>query len=148
MVSLKIEGVTVTTKKTINVLGVIFDTKLQWSDHVNHAIKRANSALNAIRLIKKYLKKDQILGLLTSNYYSILFYNSEIWHIPSLKPQIKQLLLSASANSLKVSMVSPDPAISFINLHKNCERATPNQMFVCFVCGGVYCQFIGTQGTG
>ena len=47
----------ISSNKTINVLGVIFDTKLQWSDHVSHVIKRSMTALNAIRLIKIFFYK-------------------------------------------------------------------------------------------
>ena len=40
------------SNKTINMLGVIFDSKLQWGDHIASAIKKSMSAINAIRLIK------------------------------------------------------------------------------------------------
>ena len=79
-------------------------------------------------MIQKYFTKDEILQLLTSNFYSILYYNSEVWHIPNLKPQLKQLLLSASANALKLSQRSPDMYESYIDVHKSCNRATPNQI--------------------
>ena len=38
------------SNKKINVLGVIFDSKLQWADHIAHAITKLLNALNAIRL--------------------------------------------------------------------------------------------------
>ena len=81
----------------MNVLGVIFDSKLNWAKHVANQINKANRALHAIKMIRKYFTKDEILQLLTSNFYSILYYNYEVWHIPNLKPQLKQLILSASA---------------------------------------------------
>ena len=99
-IKITINGNDVTSKKSINILGVIFDPKLQWSDHIAHTIKRSISALNAIRLIKKYFTKKELLGLVTSNFYSIMYYNAEIWHLPSLKTSIKQKLLSASAQAL------------------------------------------------
>ena len=37
----------------------------------------------------KYLSSAELL-LLTSNFYSFLYYNSKIWHIPSIKPDLKQ----------------------------------------------------------
>ena len=39
-------------KKNINVFGVIFDQKLQWSDQVAQCIAKSNKALTAIRMIK------------------------------------------------------------------------------------------------
>ena len=79
-------------------------------------------------MIRKYFSNDEILQLLTSNFYSILYYNSEVLHIPNLKPPLKQLLLSASADELKLSQRSSDIYELYIDVHKSCKRATPNQM--------------------
>ena len=116
------------SKNEINVLGVVFDSKLQWANHVATIIKKASRALNAIKLIKKYFTSSELLSLLTSNYYSILYYNSEVWHLGSLKSTVKNRLLSASANAIRVALHYPDPFISFIDLHKMVKRATP-EMF-------------------
>ena len=115
-------------EKTINVLGVVFDSKLQWSEQIANASNKALKALNAIKLIKKYFTKTETLQLITSNVYSVLYYNSEIWHLPSLKNSLKQKLLSVSARALKISMFYPDPMISFINIHEMNKRATPESM--------------------
>ena len=127
-ITVNINGNEVTSKKTINILGVIFDSKLQWSDQVAHSIKRSMNALNAIRLIRRFFKRDELLNLLTSNFYSILYYNSEIWHLPSLKPTLKQKLLSASARALKVCDKYTDNNVSFEAIHDLCNRATPIKM--------------------
>ena len=66
--------------------------------------------------------------LITSNFYSILFYNSEIWHLPTIKSSLKQKILSASARALKVCSKSMTDGISFINPHKMYGRAAPDQM--------------------
>ena len=127
-VEIEINNVMVKSVTFMNVLGVCFDLKLTWSKHIANTINKANMALHAIRLIKKYFNSTKILQLLTSNFYSILYYNSEIWHIPNLKPELKQKNLSASANALKISQRNPDPMESYINVHINCKRALPNQM--------------------
>jgi hypothetical protein len=36
----------------MNVLGIIFDTNLQWLSQVSHCIKIANKALSAIKIIQ------------------------------------------------------------------------------------------------
>ena len=81
-------------------------------------------------MIKKYFNRLEILVLLTSNFYSIFYYNSEIWHLPSLKPELKQLLLSASAKAIKLCERVPNPMESFVNLHKNCKIALPHQIIL------------------
>ena len=121
-----LNGKILTSKNKINVLGVIFDSKLQWGDQVAHSIQRANAALNAIRIISKYFNTKELLQLITSNFYSILFYNSEIWHLPTLKTNFKQKILSSSARAIKCGLKNYDPEISFLRLHEMARRTTPD----------------------
>ena len=99
-----------------------------WFTHVAKTINKAHKALHAIRLIKTYFTYFEILQLLTSNFYLILYYNSEIWHLPTLKDDLKQHLLSVSAKALKISLTNPDPMESFVNIHQICKQALPNQI--------------------
>ena len=125
-VSLNLGDITLKSKNEINVLGVLFDSKMQWSNQVAKTIKKASKALNAIKLIRKYFTSKELLQLLTSNYYSILYYNSEVWHTGSLKQNIRSQLFSASGNALRVAMHYPSKFISFSDLHKMANRATPD----------------------
>ena len=127
-VEITLSGVSIRSTDSINILGVTFDSKLQWAKHISNAIKKANGALNAIKLIKKYFTNQELVGLVTSNFYSVLFYNSEVWHIPSLKSNLKQQLLSASARALKVCMNKPDPMLSFKRIHEINKRGLPGQI--------------------
>ncbi len=127
-VTIRLGDSLIRSKSEINVLGILFDSKLQWSNHVSKAISKANRALNAIKLISKYFATNELLSLLTSNFYSILYYNSEVWHLGSLKRPIKQQLLSTSAKALRVALKYPDKNISYTQLHTMAGRATP-EMF-------------------
>ena len=40
VITINIEGMPVKSKKSINVLGVTFDAKLNWSEHVSNAISK------------------------------------------------------------------------------------------------------------
>ena len=125
-VNLKVGENRILTKKSMNVLGVIFDCKLQWSDHVAGALTKSNRSLNAIKIIRKHFSTKELTTLVTSNYFSILFYNSEIWHSSNLKVNLHQNLLSASANALKMCLHYPKLNVSNVNLHKITNRATPS----------------------
>ena len=105
----------------MNVLGVLFNFKLTWANHILKQINRANKALHAIKLIRKY---KEILTLLTSNFYSILYYNSKVWHLPSLKIQIKQLLLSVSANAKTTR------SIGIIYKHPHISKKTDTTKYI------------------
>jgi hypothetical protein len=41
----------ITTKSEMNILGVLFDTKLTWAQQVANAIRKSSKALNAIKII-------------------------------------------------------------------------------------------------
>ena len=76
------------SKLQINVLGVFFDSKLQWQPQVENIIKKLNMARYAISLIRKYFDRNELNKLLMANFYSILYYNCDIWLIPTLKPRL------------------------------------------------------------
>ena len=124
-VDITFNGKTIRTKRQINVLGVIFDSKLQWSNQVCQAINKAKRALHGIRLIKKFLTKQETKMLLTSNFYSILYYNCEIWLTKDLNTRHKQHILAASANALKILNNVTDLRTSYVQLHINEKRALP-----------------------
>ena len=126
----KFNDVSIISSRKINVLGVIFDQKLQWSDHVAHCIQKSRKALTAIRLIKKFFTTKELLQLITSNFYSILYYNSEIWHLQSLKTNLKQKLLSSSAMAIKMCLKFCTNDISFVRLHEMNNRALPEQFLL------------------
>ena len=79
-------------------------------------------------LIRKYFNKSELNALLTSNFYSLLYYNCDVWLIPSLKPQLKQQLLSASARALRICTPNYNNLMSYDQIHSINNRATPNQM--------------------
>ena len=104
-ITLHINNSPIESKEAMNVLGVTFDSKLKWSKHINNAIQKARKALHAIKLIKQHFTPQELRQIITSNFYSILYYNSEIWHLQSLKQNLKQKLLSASAKAIKTCTV-------------------------------------------
>ena len=102
--------------------------KLTWSLHIAKTINKANITLHAIRHIKKYFTSSEIQQIITSNFFSVLYYNSEIWQLPPLKHELKQQVLSASARALKVFQINPDLMLFFESVHHSCKRATHEQI--------------------
>ena len=128
--TISVNGQPVTSKSSINVLGITFDSKMHWDKQVCQAITKSKKALCAIKLIKRFFTNKELLQLITANFYSVLYYGSEIWHIPTLKQPLKQKLLSASACALKLCMNTRCDMISFVNLHVLNQRATPEKLLV------------------
>ena len=127
-VTVEVNGINIKSKPNMNVLGVLFDSKLNWNDQVANIVKKTNSALHCIRQIKFYFSPPELIQIITSNVYSIMYYNSEIWNIPTLHYGQKQLLLSSSANALKICTPQYHDRMSYRELHSINNRATPDQM--------------------
>jgi hypothetical protein len=127
-ITINIHNEQIISKKSMNVLGITFDCKLNWSDHVSNAIKKSNKSLCALRMIKRYLPCTVMKTLLVTNYYSILYYNAEIWLSRNLPCNSKQLLLSASANAIRSCALQFSPFISFEKIHEKVKLATPMQI--------------------
>jgi hypothetical protein len=51
-VNIKLGELTIKSKSEICVLGVIFDSKLHWFNHISSAITKSTRALNALKLKK------------------------------------------------------------------------------------------------
>jgi hypothetical protein len=126
-VLVNVAGSQVKTQKSMNVLGVVFDCNLNWREQVANAIKKSNKTLYAIRMIRKYFNQTELKILLNSFYYSVLYYNAEIWLTPSLQAGPKQQLLSASSNALRTCMYNYNHMISFRDIHKLFNKSTPEQ---------------------
>ena len=95
-----------------------------------NCILKSSRALTAIRLIRKFFTTKELLQLVTSNFFSVLYYNSEIWHLPSLKSNLKSKLLSSSAKALKTCIKYSTRDMSFVRIHEMCDRATPDQFLL------------------
>jgi hypothetical protein len=116
-VTVMVSGSPVVSKSSMNVLGVIFDCNLNWKEQVTSTIKKSNKMLHAIRMIKCFFNPRKLKIFLNANYYSVLFYNSEIWLTSHLNSGPKQQLLSASAKAICSCTNFTNRYISFEKVH-------------------------------
>ena len=114
----------------MNVLGVLFDCKLNWNAHVASAICKAKKTLYALRLLRKFFNDQEMRLLLDSHFYSTLYYNSVLWLNPCLDSVTKQSILSVSANALRSCMMSNNNEISFDKIHKICKNVPPYRSYL------------------
>ena len=71
---------------------------------------------------------NEIRTLLTSLYFSKLYYGSEIWHTFGLKLELQKNLKYASANALKLCIPRSDSYMTHTEIHRLARRALPDQM--------------------
>ncbi len=62
------------SKPSMNVLSVVFDSRLQWFLYVNSA-EKAKKAKCAIQRVSKCFNKVELTNLLRAKYFSILNFN-------------------------------------------------------------------------
>ncbi len=55
------DNTTILSKSEMNVLGLTFDSKLNWGPKVSRVIKGANNCLQGIKMIRKYFKTSEII---------------------------------------------------------------------------------------
>ena len=127
-ITLTMNNTPINSIDVMKVLGVAFDSKLNWYKHVNNSLKKAKKALHAIKLIKPHFTPKELCHIITSNFFSIMYYNSEIWHLPKLNSQVKLQLYRASASALKLCTPNYNCSMSYCELHTINKRATPEQL--------------------
>jgi hypothetical protein len=59
-IQVRISGTLIKSNKSMNVLGVTFDCKLDWKEHVALAIKKSNAALFVVKMIKKNFDQQNL----------------------------------------------------------------------------------------
>ena len=123
-----INNANIKTSNTINILGIQFDSCLKWNMQYSKAIKEANSNLYAIKRIAKFFNKEERSTLITSLYFSKLYYGSEVWHLPERTNAQNKMIKSASANALKTITNKITIFHTHTQIHNMTKRALPDQM--------------------
>ena len=91
----------------MNVLGVLFNLKLNWQQHVQMALQnKKGPSGNQNNPFNYDQNRTTLLNIAKSNFFRILYYNAKIWLLPSLSSQIKKQLISASAAPSKSKYVT------------------------------------------
>ena len=126
--NITINNTVIKTKNTINILGILFDSQLRWNDQYSKAIKEANANLYAIKRIAKYFTKEERTTLITSLYYSKLYYGSEVWHLPGRTANQNKMIKYASANALRTITNEITIFHTHTQIHTMTNRAMPDQM--------------------
>ena len=110
----------------MKILGIVFDSKLNWQEQAMSAMKKANKAKQGLSIIRKYFTQKEMLRLSTAFFYSTLYYGSKIWLVSTLNGHIKKQLWQISSRMLCLVERHRDRMCSFMNLHIKYNRASPN----------------------
>jgi len=117
------------SKSTIKVLGVIFDEKLNWTEHINDVIKAVKRTCFGIQVLRKFLNENELLGLVTTLGHSKLYYGGPVWLSRNLHQINLRKLLRTSACLIRSCFNTGDwSLVSFEDIHTLAGKPTPLMM--------------------
>lgn len=122
-------GTKITTKEEMKVLGIIFDSCLTWNTHIRETLKKCNSKLGVLKKIRKRFTADQFLQIVTSQYYSQLYYCALVWLGDSTLSILKKRINSAHYRPLRIALKDYSYKHSRVDLSNICQRATPSEWY-------------------
>lgn len=89
-VPLKISGKTIFSEKSVKLLGIEIDSKLNFDKHITQLCKKSASQLNAIIRLNSFLNLEQKTLLVNSFIYANFNYCPLVWHFCS-KASMKKI---------------------------------------------------------
>jgi len=122
-----IGDINIETKSDMKVLGVIIDNHLQWEAQVRSIVSKCRSKLSALKRIRNKFSMDQFLKILTSQYFSQLYYCALLWLNSETRWNLKRIINSAHYKGLRIAAKDFKKKQSRSLLDKECKRATPTQ---------------------
>jgi len=65
--------------QTMKVLGVKFQNNLKWDTHVNSLVSKSKVIFAKLRYLSKILNQEGMKKVVTSHFYGMLYYSSQVW---------------------------------------------------------------------
>jgi len=93
-----VNNIVIKSGKHLEVLGLKFDSRLEWTFQVDKSINEARKAVHAMRMIKMHFQSQELIELITSYVYSRLYYAAQVWLLPTLKQNLQKRLFSQSCS--------------------------------------------------
>ncbi len=84
-ITFNIENITVTARSTVKALGVTFDDKLNFNDHVTEICRKAARQVNVLKRLHKSLTMETRLIIYRSFILSNFNYCPLVWHFCGIK---------------------------------------------------------------
>jgi len=78
-ITMTLGGSRIMTKDNIKVLGIIFDSNLKWSAHVESVIKKACSSIYSLRQLNRFLDRQRHRETIHSFFISHVMYAAPVW---------------------------------------------------------------------
>ena len=100
-VELDVNGTKFKTSLSMKILGVVFDSRMKWDNHVDKILGQAKKTLNGLRILRRNLSLDGYVHILTSQFYAKLYYSSPVW-LPHVSSRDLKRLESIHYKALRI----------------------------------------------
>jgi len=77
--NLEVDGIVISPKKQLKVLGMIFQDDLREDAQVSRIIKSCKTLIPKLRFLGRFLTREQMKTVVTAQFYSRMYYGCEIW---------------------------------------------------------------------
>jgi len=126
-ITLTVDGQQLQSSSSMNILGTTFDNRLSWEPQLHRATRRCQSLKPALRILAGKLNRKEFLQIVTSHYYSNLYYCSELWFHP-LPSRLKRKINLIHFFPLRLIMRDYKRELSYKTLCKKTQRASPSDL--------------------
>jgi len=111
----------------MKVLGVLFDDRLSWVPQLNKVCKSCQSLKPSLHYLNKRLSRDSLKKVISSHYFSRLYYGSEIW-FPCLNKKYQKKVSSMHYWALRLLLFDFKRTLSRPRIDFLTKRGSPYQL--------------------
>ena len=129
----KTETMEIASRDSLKALGIYITPNLSWDKQVDFAINCSNQIIKRIKFLTKFLNTDELLKLLTSQYFLIIYYGAPIW-AGSVSAKSWTRVNSAHYRALRAALRDFKGRKKRVDLDKESMRATPAEWGRYIIC--------------
>jgi hypothetical protein len=119
-----VEDALVESKKNIKALGILLSANLSWSHNLDYSSARSRHVVHRLKYLQKWLTLDEMIKLVSSQYFSIIFHNAPLW-IGSLDAASWKKLNSVHYRALRMLLGDFRNVMKRDEIDSITKRATP-----------------------
>jgi len=124
-IELEVGNTKITSINSIKALGITIDKNLDWNSHINALQRRFSTMMSGLRIIARKLDQSQMLKVVTSQVFSILYYSSQVWLTTELSSKNLRKLESMHYAALRLSMKDYKKSINRDRINQLTKRMPP-----------------------
>ena len=127
LLEVMVDGVKLSSKKTLRVLGLEFDDQLSWQNQIQRSIAGCQSMKPSLRRLRTKLKDSELLQVISSHYFARLYYGSEVWYACS-SAKHKKMIASAHYYALRLVVNDFKSKMSRDLINRITKCASPQEL--------------------